>query len=408
LHSAGVNTLATPEDSILDYNFRDGGLFEMNEITDVTLMDQLDKLAAFEPIGFPFISLYLNMQPDQHGRDNFDSFVRKEFNARAKSFAPESRELASFKSDSARIRRYLQDEVRPSANGLAIFACGGADDYFKAIQLDAPIPRHRLHVSERPHLYPLARLIDQHPRYVALLADTNSARLFVFGLGKVLDRKELQNVKMSRTQVGGWSQMRYQRHVDNYHLQHAKEVVEMLDRVVREEGAEHIILSGDDVIISLLREYLPDRLRQKVIDVLRLEVRTPEHEVLKATMEALREHNVQTDAQRVRLLDEYRAGGLAVVGLRDTAKALEQGQVDELLLSASAREIRYDEKEFDESAVINASPGQAIFDDREPQLMAADLLVTRARQTGARVTFIEDPALLSGVGGVGALLRYRI
>jgi peptide subunit release factor 1 (eRF1) len=35
------------------------------------------------------------------------------------------------------------------------------------------------------------------------------------------------------------------------------------------------------------------------------------------------------------------------------------------------------------------------------------MLVTRARQTGARVTFIEDPALLSGVGGVGALLRYR-
>ena len=203
--------------------------------------------------------------------------------------------------------------------------------------------------------------------------------------------------------------MRYQRHVDNYHLHHAKEVVEMLDRVVREEAAEHVILSGDDVIISLLREYLPDRLRQKVIDVLRLEVRTPEHEVLKATMEALREHNLQTDAEKVRLLmDEYRAGGLAVVGLRDTAKAFDQGRVDELLLSASAREIRYDEEEFDEPSMDDASTGEHVSNDRETQLMAADLLVTRARQTGARVTFIEDPALLGGVGGVGALLRYRI
>jgi peptide chain release factor subunit 1 len=381
----------------------------MNEITDVTLMDQLDELAAFEPNGFPFISLYLNMQPDQHGRDNFESFIRKEFNARAKSFAPESQELASFKSDTARIRTYLRDEVRPSANGLAIFACVGADDYFQAMQLDAPIPLHRLHVSERPHLYPLARLIDQHPRYVALLADTNSARLFVFGLGRVLDREELHNVKLSRTQVGGWSQMRYQRHVDNYHLHHAKEVVEMLDRVMHEEAAKHLILSGDEVIISLLREHLPDRLRQKVIDVLRLEVRTPEHEVLKATMEALREHNLQTDAEKVRLLlDEYRAGGLALVGLRDTAKALDQGQVDELLVSASAREIPYDEEEFDEASMDDASTGQPVSNDRETQLMAADLLVTRARQTGARVTFIEDPALLGAVGGVGALLRYRI
>lgn len=381
----------------------------MKETTDVMLMDHLDELAAFEPNGFPFISLYLNMQPDQHGRDNFESFVRKEFNARAKSFAPESLELASFKHDTARIRSYLGNEVRPSANGLAIFACAGADDYFKAVQLDAPIPRHRLHVNERPHLYPLTRVIDQHPRYVALLADTNSARLFVFGLGKVLDRQELHNVKMSRTQVGGWSQMRYQRHVDNYHLHHAKELVEMLDHVMREEAAEHIILAGDEVIIPLLREHLPGRLRERVIDVLRLDIRTPEHEVLKATMEALHEHNLQTDAERVRLLlDQYRGGGLAVIGLRDTAKALEQGQVDELLLSASAREIRYDEEEFDEASGDASSPVQPVFEDREPQLMAADLLVTHARQTGARVTFIEDPALLGGVGGVGALLRYRI
>jgi peptide subunit release factor 1 (eRF1) len=38
----------------------------------------------------------------------------------------------------------------------------------------------------------------------------------------------------------------------------------------------------------------------------------------------------------------------------------------------------------------------------------ADALVTRARQTGATITFIEDPSLLSGWGGVAALLRFRI
>jgi len=380
----------------------------MKKITDVTLMDQLDELAAFEPNGFPFVSLYLNMQPDQHGRDNFESFVRKEFSARAKSFAPESLEVASFKHDTARIRAYLRNEVRPSANGLAIFACAGADDYFIAVQLDAPIPRHRLHVDSQPHLYPLARVIDQHPRYVALLADTNSARLFVFGLSKVLDREELHNVKVNRTQVRGWSQMRYQRHMDNYHLHHAKELVEMLDRVTREESVEQIVLAGDDVIIPLLREHLPQRLREKVIDVLRLDIRTPEHEVLKATTEALREHNLQTDAQRVRLLDEYRGSGLAVIGLRDTLTALEQGQVDQLLLSASARQIRCDEQNFDEPSVHEASPRHPFLGENEANLEAADFLVTRARQTGARLTFIEDPALLGDVGGVGAMLRYRI
>ena len=186
----------------------------------------------------------------------------------------------------------------------------------------------------------------------------------------------------------------------------------MLERVVLEEAAEHIILAGDEVIIPLLRKHLPDRLKKKVIDVLRLEVRAPEHEVLKATMEALRGHNLQTDAERVRLLlDEYRAGGLAVVALRERLRP-RAGQVDELLFSASAREIRYDKEEFDEATndapANDAACGQSILRNGEPQLRAADLLVALARQSGARVTFIEDPALLDSVGGVGALLRYRL
>ena len=378
-------------------------------MTDVTLRQHLDELAAFEPTEYPVVSLYLDTQADQHGRDNFESFVRKEFKARAKTFAPESLELASFELDTARIKAYLRDELRPSANGVAIFASAGAGDYFKAVQLDAPVHRHQLHVYHEPYLYPLARLLDQHPRYVALVADTNSARLFVFGLGKTISSSEVQNVKVSRTQGRGWSQMRYQRHVDNYHLLHAKEVVEMLGRVVREEEADHIVLAGDEVIIPLLSEQLPQYLADKVIDVLRLDIRTPEHEILKATMESLREHNLQTDAERVRrLLDEYRAGGLAVVGVRDTLAALYRGQVDELLLSASSREIVCDEETFEEVTVDGASPGRHDLLGRELNLVAADLLVTRARLSGARVTFIEDAALLAGVGGCGALLRYRL
>lgn len=381
----------------------------MMKTVDVTLAQHLDELAAFEPNGSPFISLYLNAEADQHGRDNFEPFVRKEFKARAKAFAPDSLELASFERDAARIKRYLAEDLRPSANGLALFACAGKEIYFKAVQLDVPIKRNQMYVSNEPHLYPLARLIDQHPRYVALVADTNSARLFVFDLGRTLSSETVSNVKLSRTQGRGWSQMRYQRHVDNNHLLHAKEVVEMLERVVREEAADHIILAGDEVIIPLLREQLPPHLADKVIDVLRLDIRTPEHEVLKETLESLREHNIQTDAEKVRhLLDEYRAGGLAVVGARDTLTALYQGQVDELLLSASAQEIVCDEEELETAQMSGQPQAKPSFHSREPHLVAADMMVTRARLSGSKVTFIEDTALLAGVGGCGALLRYKL
>jgi peptide subunit release factor 1 (eRF1) len=38
----------------------------------------------------------------------------------------------------------------------------------------------------------------------------------------------------------------------------------------------------------------------------------------------------------------------------------------------------------------------------------ADELVTKAQQTDARIIFIEDRSLLADVGGVGALLRFRV
>ena len=100
---------------------------------------------------------------------------------------------------------------------------------------------------------------------------------------------------------------------------------------------------------------------------------------------------------------------MAVVGARDTLSALYQGQADELLLSASAREIRLDGEEFDGArAKAHGVPAQLISEGHDPHLVAVDLIVAHARQTGARVTFVEDAALLTNVGGVGALLRYRL
>jgi peptide subunit release factor 1 (eRF1) len=57
--------------------------------------------------------------------------------------------------------------------------------------------------------------------------------------------------------------------------------------------------------------------------------------------------------------------------------------------------------------VVGGQDG-AVAELEADSVIVADDLVTRAKQTGARVTFIEDPALLEEVGGVGAILRYRI
>ena len=126
-------------------------------------------------------------------------------------------------------------------------------------------------------------------------------------------------------------------------------------------------------------------------------------------METLREHDAQADAARVeRLLDTYRAGGHAVIGTHDTLAALNNGQVEEVIISGSLEDL-HDSAE--EEVGIPLAPDAPKREDARSGtrvVMVADELVTRARRTGARMRFIEDPSLLAGVGGVGALLRYQL
>jgi peptide subunit release factor 1 (eRF1) len=373
------------------------------------LRDHLDRLSSFEPIeDAPVLSLYLDMQPDEHGRDRYDAWLRKILHDRAITLKGDARR--SFEADAERIRNFLDDEARASANGLAIFACS-ARGLFHTIQLDVGFDDHWLFLGSVPHLYPLARVNDQYPRYAALVVDTNSARLFVFGLGTTQKGEEIRNAKTRKTMVGGWSQARYQRHAENFHLQHLKEVVDALDRVVRDEQINQIVISCNDVTKPTLMEQLPKHLADKVIDITRLENHVPERDVLLATLDALRGHDAHTDGEHVQaLLGAWRGNGLGVVGPEDTLQALEMGQAEELLITTNPATLRRAQ-----SLPAPVAPGPVEVETSAPsveldteRLKLADELVTKAQQTSARIRFIEDPDLLADVGGVGALLRFKI
>jgi peptide subunit release factor 1 (eRF1) len=364
----------------------------MPTIDDLSV--ELDRLASFDPGPFPVLSLYLDLRADQHGRDNFAPFLRKELTDRVRTYAAGGPERESLEQDAAKIRAHMEG-IDPAVNSTAIFACAGAG-LFDAVTLAAPIERHRLYVSDQPHLYPLARLIDQYRRYAALVADTRSARIFVFAANAIERAEQIEGRKTKRHKMGGWSQARYQRHTENYHVKHAKEVVDALIRIVRSEGIEVIVIAGDESIAPLLKAELPKDLAERTVDVT-LDARAPEHEVLQTTVEALREVDARTDRDKVQqLLDAYRSNALAVVGVEATRTALELGEVDELVIAAGPE------------AIVAGTPHAG---DRPPdrtvEERAADELVAKARQTAARITFVEDVSLLAPAGGVGALLRFK-
>jgi peptide subunit release factor 1 (eRF1) len=345
----------------------------------------LDRLAAVEPTDRPFLSLYVDTRPDDTGRDHWMAVVRKELGERARSFGERTAARAAYDADAARIVSWLERETRPSANGVAVFA-GESASIFEGAQLEAPVEQTELFVAPTPHLYPLARLLDRYRRYAVVVTDTHLARIFVIALGAIRARGEVANEKVRRSMAGGWSQARFQRHAEKFQKDHMKEVVNALERIVRDEGLERIIVAGDEVALPLLRDALPKALAARVVETGGLDLASSDSEILRATLPVERREEQRDDAALVaRALDAYRAGGLGMIGLAGVRAALDNGQVHELIVVADASR-------------LEGADGAA----------TADTLVAKARQTGARVTVVEDAALLAEAGGVAALLRYRL
>jgi peptide subunit release factor 1 (eRF1) len=110
------------------------------------------------------------------------------------------------------------------------------------------------------------------------------------------------------------------------------------------------------------------------------------------------------------MIGAWRGGGLAVVGPEDTLEALQMGQVEELIIAARPTAVRRPQ-----SVPPGTTPGPVDVDTSSPnanvdteRMKIADELVTKAQATSARIRFIENEDLLADVGGVGALLRFKI
>jgi peptide subunit release factor 1 (eRF1) len=163
---------------------------------------------------------------------------------------------------------------------------------------------------------------------------------------------------------------------------------------------------------------MPKHLAEKVVDHMRVESHASAADVLKLSLERMERLNSRSDREKVEAaIGAYRGGGLGVVGPEDTLAALIKGQVDELLVSASMQRMQRvppgmtagsaNDAALAEPAIAPESAGEPA--DAAPEVVRlADELITKAKQTSARITFIEDPELLSDYGGAAALLRFRI
>ena len=333
----------------------------------------------------PILSCYIDVRPEAHGERpgerNELALVRSRLDDIAGQLKTHTGARQSFDADRARIEEVLEGGDLNDVEAIAVFACDQLG-LWEAVGAQVPFDT-QVTAGPTVELFQLAKLLDDQVSAVVAVVDTSTCRLFVTRRGGLTERSgpEEDAAEHKRHEQGGWSQARYQRHVDMQDKRFAKEAAAAIERLVQREKPQHVLLAGDERAISVLDPELPETVRPLVEHVARIDINASPDDVreeILPLLSALEEAEGLEAADRA--VGGWRAGDLGVVGINDTMAALEAGQVDELVID------------------------ETVSTDEE---LRAEL-IRQAVATDAHVEIARDHDGLARHEGIGATLRYRM
>jgi len=360
----------------------------------------LQELLEYQAPG-PVLSVYLNTEPSEGSAD-----VHK---LRLRSMLKD----IELEEDVQRVERFIEHEFDWSGRSVAIFSCSPGD-FFRAYTLAVPL-RSRVRVSDRPHVKPLADLLDSYGGYGVALVDKQGARLFYFHLGELREQEGVIGEAVRRTKRGGGSQAQGRRggvagqtnYAEELAERNIREAAEVAARFFAENNVRRVLLGGTEDNVALFREHLPKAWQSLVVGTFPMSMGASHTEVLERAMQIGQEAERRREAKLVDMAitgAAKRRGG--VVGLEDTLTAAYLRRVQTLLIRDGLRAAGYRcrgcgfiTSENQDLCLYCGNPFDEIAD-------VVELAVREVLKSGGDVEVLHDDLALKQHGGIGALLRY--
>ena len=377
------------------------------------IFQTLRGLAGYQDEGPPVVSLYLDLRKeDPARREAARVFVRarlRELRAARELQGPYEESL---ETDIRRIRRSVERRLAPGqasgGRGLALFSSAG-----RGLWLEVEAPRafdNQLVVRQVPHVLQLARQAGVFHGAVVCQVDSRSARIWEFAFGSpeetsAFDRPEIPG----RHAQGGWSQMRYQRHIDWQRERHLREVAEAFVRVADQHPGAQLLLSGPAAALALLRAALPPRAAARSPREITLTQTADLPEVTQVVLQAIEEQADAEDLVKVRrVFEEALGSGLAVTTGASCCQAANAGAIEELLVLE--RLVTYGWR-CRACGLLGSGRPAAACPACSGRLARCDLTARLAEKVladGGQVHVIARGAPLEQAGGMAARLRFPV
>jgi peptide chain release factor subunit 1 len=372
---------------------------------------RLRELAAFRVDQGCAISLYLNLDPSLAStagevatRINslLDEAEKSEVaNRRDRSHA----EKQGLKRDLTRIRAWFDNEFsRDGARGVAVFAAE-LDNFWSTLALADPVA-DGVNVGPEFYLAPLVPLVGRGDGALVALVGREKGELYRLRAGRleaVVDRSEEQP---GRHDQGGWSQSRYQRHIENLVHGHLRDVAEELDRRVRRLQSPKVVVVASEETRAEFGDMLSKDVRSAVVGWTSAEAHATPADLLALVTPILEESRAERERGILeRWREEAGRNGRASAGWAQTFEAASDGRVEMLLFQEGADRSAWECPACGRAA---SEQGSCPLDGTQLEKRGGglDVAVHKTLAHGGTVWAVRHHRDLDPVEGVGALLRY--
>jgi peptide subunit release factor 1 (eRF1) len=231
-------------------------------------------------------------------------------------------------------------------------------------------------------------------------------QLYRLRAGRLEEIAEHYDEQPGQHDQGGWSQSRYQRHIEKLVQEHLKGLAQELDRSKRQLQSPKVVLVCSEEMRSEFTDALSAEVRAALVGWTPAQAQAGPAEILQAVTPVLEQAEAKDEAEVIeRWREEAGRNARAASGWEQTLEAASDARVELLLFQEGA-----DRPAFRCPACGRAevSEGNCPLDGTrlEPTDAGLDLAVHQTLAHGGAVWAIRHHEDLAPVEGIGALLRF--
>ena len=373
--------------------------------------DSLRDLAGLRAHNGCAISLFVDLDPsvtptpanfDTHVHALIDEVERSEA-ARRPDLTHEQKE--GVRADVQRLRGFFDQEFdREGALGFGIF-CASLDNIWVPLPLSGRVP-NLVKVNRSLYLAPLVSLVGRGEGALVVVVGREQGDLYRLRAGKLEEIVEQTDDTPGRHDQGGWSQARYQRHIEKLVHDHLKEVAELVDREVRRQRGPRVVVVSTEETRSEFEAALSNDAKKHVIGWTSAEAHAAPAELLRDVEPLLEQWRGEQETEAAeRWREEAGRNGRAAAGWGPTLEAASDGRVELLLFEDGRDRAAW---ECPACGRVAAEGGACPLDGTEMERRdeGIDLAVHQTLAHGGTVLALNERRDLEPVEGIGALLRF--